>query len=611
MQSVRRNGHGGGLGSDAVDHAAVTPLRTSLVATLAVSLFVAGCAHPEPPAAPTTAAEKHAHPGPLAWDAHVDRFLDDYFRANPAFAVYQGKHEYDGQLPDWSPAGIEAEIARLHAERERASAFDSQNLDPRRRFQREYLLAVVDRDLFWLEEARLPWTNPAFYGDALDPNVYVTRPYAPLAVRIKAFTAWANAVPHALVVIRAMLETPMPLPLVEIGKLRFGGVATYLEDDVPQAFVTITDPGLRLPFDKARLRAAAAFREMGTWFDGLQATAAGSFALGPERYQKMLWMTERVSTPLAELEAMGRADLARNLAALTTECARYAPGKTPRECVERMNAHKTAGGSVEAARAQLVRLKAFIVDQGLVTIPGDEQADVRESPPYMRWNFAYIDPPGPYEHGLPAVYYVSPPDASWSDKQKSDYLPGVAELLFTSVHEVWPGHFLQFLHSNRSPDRFGRIFVGYAFAEGWAHYTEEMMWEAGLGAGDPETHIGQLSEALLRDVRYLASIGMHTRGMTQAEAERLFREQGLQSEPTARQQAARGTFDPGYLNYTLGKLMIRQLRDEWVKRRAGSGGGSGVGDWKGFHDELLSWGGPPVGLLKGVMGGRVAPESQR
>ena len=172
----------------------------------------------------------------------MQHFLDDYFRANPTFAVFQGKHEYDGQFPDWSVAGVQAEIARLHREQARASAFEAAKLDPRRRFQREYLLAVVDRDLFWLEVARFPWTNPAFYGDSLDPNVYVARPYAPLPVRMKALTAWANGAPAALAQIRATLQTPMPLPLAEIGKIRFGGLATYLENDVPQAFAAVTDP---------------------------------------------------------------------------------------------------------------------------------------------------------------------------------------------------------------------------------------------------------------------------------------------------------------------------------------------------------------------------------
>ena len=542
-----------------------------------------------------------APPKPEAWDAYVQGFLDDYFRANPTFAVFQGKHEYDGQFPNWSAAGVEAEIARLHREQARASAFDAAQLDVQRRFQREYLLAVVDRDLFWLEVARSPWTNPAFYGDALDPNVYIARPYASLPVRMKALTAWSNGAPAALAQIRATLQTPMPRPLTEIGKLRFGGLATYLEHDVPQAFAAVTDPALRAAFDSARTRAAAAFRDMGAWFDTLKASAAGSFALGPERYQKMLWMTERVKLTVADVEAIGRADLARNLESLKQACARYAPGKTLRECTEKMNAHKTAQGSVEAARAQLAGLKAFVVEKGLVSIPGDEQAEVRESPPYMRWNFAYIDPPGPYEHGLPAVYYVAPPDPSWSEKQKTAYLPGMAELLFTSVHEVWPGHFLQFLHSNRSPDLFGRVFVGYAFAEGWAHYAEEMMWEAGLHQGDPETHIGQLSEALLRNARFLASIGMHARGMTLAQAEQLFREQGLQSEPTAKQQAARGTFDPAYLNYTLGKLTILQMRDDWMKSHHD---GNAPAAWKAFHDDLLSRGGPPIGLLRDAMLGQ-------
>jgi uncharacterized protein (DUF885 family) len=562
------------------------------LALLAPLALVAGC---------------RSHPSPQQWDAQVQRFLGDYFRANPTFAVYQGKHEYDGKFPDWSAAGLEAEIARLHRERDWAAAFDTAKLDERRRFQRAYLEAIVDRDLFWLEEARFPWKNPAYYGDALDPNVYIARPYAPLPDRMRALTTWARNAPAALAQIRATLQTPLPLPLVEIGKIRFGGLVTYLENDVPKAFAAVpaSETALRAAFDAARLQAAQAFREMGAWFDALKATAAGSFALGPERYQKMLWMTERVSLPLDAVEALGRADLARNRQALEQACAAFAPGKTPRECMDKMNAHKPAQtNSVDAARAQLAGLKAFIIEKDLLTIPGPEQAEVRESPPYMRWNFAYIDPPGPYEHGLPSVYYVAPPDPSWTEKEKNEYLPGAAELLFTSVHEVWPGHFLQFLHSNRAPDLFGRVFVGYAFAEGWAHYAEEMMWEAGLGGGDPEIHIGQLSEALLRDARFLASIGMHTRGMSQAEATQLFRDQGLQSEPTARQQAARGTFDPAYLNYTLGKLMIRQLRNEWTAARGGRAA------WKAFHDDFLTRGGPPIGLVRESMLGQPAAPPQ-
>jgi uncharacterized protein (DUF885 family) len=203
------------------------------------------------------------------------------------------------------------------------------------------------------------------------------------------------------------------------------------------------------------------------------------------------------------------------------------------------------------------------------------------------------------------VYYVAPPDPSWSPEERADYLPGRADLEFTSVHEVWPGHFLQFLHSNRSADKFGAVFVTYAFAEGWAHYAEEMMWEAGLGEGSPEVHIGQLQNALLRDARYLSAIGMQTRGMTPAQSERLFREEALQDAATARQQAARGTFDPEYLNYTLGKLMIRQLREDWTASRGRRSA------WKAFHDQFLSYGGPPVPLVRDEMLGREAGPALR
>jgi hypothetical protein len=308
-----------------------------------------------------------------------------------------------------------------------------------------------------------------------------------------------------------------------------------------------------------------------------------------------------VDLSLDVLEQRGREDMDRNLAALKQACGQYAPGQSIARCVGRVNAHKPAGSPVEAARRQLDTLEAFVRARKLVSIPGSERALVHEAPPYQRFNFAYIDIPGPYEKGLPSIYYIAPPDPSWSQAEQQAYLPGATDLLFTSVHEVWPGHFLNFLHSNRVQSTFGRIFVGYAFAEGWAHYTEEMMWEAGLGQGDPETHIGQLLNALLRNARYLSAIGLHTKGMTVAESERLFREQAYQDPGNARQQAARGTYDPAYLNYTLGKLMIRKLREEWTRNRGGQQ------SWREFHDRFLSYGGPPVPLVRRAMVGEGPP----
>jgi hypothetical protein len=267
-----------------------------------------------------------------------------------------------------------------------------------------------------------------------------------------------------------------------------------------------------------------------------------------------------------------------------------------------VRSRKAEGGPVAAATRQIPELRQFLIEQDLVTIPGTEQAEVRESPPYNRQNLAYIDIPGPFEKGLSSIYYISPPDPAWPEAVQQAYLPGEADLLFITVHEIFPGHFLQFLHSNRNPNLLGKLAVGYASAEGWGHYVEEMMWEAGL-RGTPETHIGQLSNALLRNCRYAAAIGMHARGMTQAQAQALFQNECHQDEGNARQQASRGTYDPAYLNYTLGKLMIRKLREDWTASRGGRQG------WKAFHDAFLSYGGPPIPLVRQAMMGEDAPNA--
>jgi uncharacterized protein (DUF885 family) len=536
------------------------------------------------------------------WASVRDALIEEYLEAHPVFAVVAGRHEYDGRLPDWSRTGITNEIRRLHAGRDRATAVADAGLSEAERFERDYLIARFDRDLFWLEVAEAPFTNPAWYLDwtldNLDPAPYLTRNYAPLDVRMRAYTAYAQAVPQAAAQIRANLRTPLARPLLERGVSAFRGFADFYQTDVPAIFAGVHDAALQKTFTAANAGAAQAMRELARWLESQRSAATGGFALGADRFARMLHMTEGVTTPLAELEAAGRADLARNQQALRAACAKYAPGATIEACIAKMNANKPSGGAVEGARAQLAVLKTFVQDAGVATIPGAEEATVDEAPPYNRANFAYIDIPGPYEKGLPATYYIAPPDPSWTAAEQRDYLPGQADLLFTSVHEVWPGHFLQFLHSNRNPSLVGRLFVGYAFAEGWAHYAEEMMWEMGLGAGDPETHIGQLTNALMRNARYLSAIGLHTKGMTIEESERMFREQAFTDVGTARQQAARGTYDPAYLNYTMGKLMIRKLREDWT----GSRGGRQA--WRQFHDEFLTYGGPPIPMVRQrVMGG--------
>jgi hypothetical protein len=528
------------------------------------------------------------------WDQFVASYLEGYFAAHPDIAVFEGRHDFDGKLPDFSGAALDKEAARLHSARNRAANFTG-NLDSKQQFEREYVLAAIDSDLFWLESARWPYRNPFFYSYSVDPQVYLTRPYAPLDQRMRAFVAYEHARPTALQQIRTNLHTPMPRTYVDFGRMTFGGLAKYFDHDVPVIFASIKDAQLQSDFTAANTDAVRALKSLDAWFASQQATANEDFALGADLFQKMLYDTERVKTPLDQLEAIGRQDLERNLAALKDACAQFAAGKTLPECVAKEIADKPKGNPVEAAREQLKELKAFVASNNLMSIPGTEEAQVDEAPPYQRWNFAYINIPGPYEKGLPSVYYISPPDTKWTPAEQKAYLPGNASLLFTSAHEVWPGHFLQFLHANRVPSRFAQIFVGYAYAEGWAHYAEEMMWDAGLGAKDPETHVGQLAEALLRNVRFLSAIGLHTGHMSVAESDKMFREVALADAGDAKQQAARGTFDPAYLNYTMGKLMIRKLREDWTATRGGRSG------WHDFHDQFLSFGGPPIPLVRAAM----------
>jgi hypothetical protein len=529
------------------------------------------------------------------WQAFQERFIERSFELDPAFAASQGRHEFDGRLPDWTEQGLSAQISFLTSSIEEAQGLTG--LNPQQSFERDYLVAVARGNLFWLQTADQPHTNPAFYMDALSPSMYVVRPYAAPDVRLRAYIAYLQAVPGAAAQIRANLRTPLPLTFIDYGRASFGGLAEYYQGDGKAAFAAVDDAALQSELSNASNAAAVAMTGLSNWLETQRLNATQDFALGAERFAQMLRDTEMVDTPLAELEAIGRADLERNQQALTEACARYAPGASLAACMTRANAQKPQGGAVAGARAQLAGLRTFIAEHNLVTIPGTEEAQVEEAPPFARQNFAYIDIPGPYETNLPSVYYIAPPDPSWPPEVQADFVPGETELLFVSVHEVWPGHFLNFLHANRAQHQFGRVFVGYAYAEGWAHYTEEMMWDAGLGDGDARVHIGQVSNALRRDCRFLSAILMHTGRMTVDQSRQMFVNECYQDEGNARQQAARGTYDPAYLNYTMGKLLIRRLREDWTATHGGREG------WHDFHDQFLSYGGPPIPLVRAQMMG--------
>ncbi|MBV6416931.1 MAG: hypothetical protein CMLOHMNK_01549 [Steroidobacteraceae bacterium] len=568
----------------------MTSMRVGGIALVVLVAGLTGACKRAAPVATTPAVTPAA-----AWEKVRDAFIEDRLGSNPPFAVDSGRHEFDGKLPDWSKAGIAANIQRLHEARDAAEKVDAKHLEAALAFERNYTIARIDNQLFWLETAETPFTNPTYYLDGLNPSVYLTRDYAPLADRMRAYVAYAKAVPAAAGLIRENLRLPLPKTFVERAISGFAGYASFFADDVPKIFAAVDDAALQADFKAANKAAADSMRELAKYFEAQRATATDGFALGAGKFSKMLAATEQVTTPLAELAKIGRADLDRNLAAVKEACAKFAPGKSIPACFAKLNADKPKGGPVAAATGQLVELRKFVIDKNVVSVPNEEQALVREAPPYNRANSAYIEIPGPFEKPLPAIYYIAPPDPAWSKADQLAYIPGKDDLLFTSVHEVWPGHFLNFLHANESNSMIGRLFVGYAFAEGWAHYAEEMMWDMGLDSGDAEAHVGQLSNALLRNVRFVSAIGLHTGGMTVEQSERMFRDEAFQDPGNARQQAARGTYDPAYLNYTMGKLMIMKLRADWTATRGGRAA------WKQFHDEFLSYGGPPIPMVRRAM----------
>ena len=575
-------------------------MRPNLIASVMVLALAAGGCRVS--TAPDNGAGNAQATTPAGdWPAFVNNFIEASFRANPGFAVAQGRHEFDGQIADLSQPAIGQQVDRLKKAIADAQAFGDDKLTAEQRFERDYLIAVAKGQLFWIDPAGADQlhNNPAAYLGFVDPSVYVTVPYAPKDVRLKSYIRFLQNVPRAAEQMRANIQTPMATSFVDYAAKAFGGFVTYYPGDGVAAW-----KGVGTPQDQQALKAATdnavnAMRQTVQWVESQRAASKPSFALGKEKFQRMLADTEMVTTPIEELERMGRADLAANQKLLGEACSRYAPGQTIPACMLKMNADKPADGPVAEARRQLPMLKQFLIQHDIVSIPGPEEAKVEESPPYNRQNSAYINIPGPYEKGLPSVYYISPPDPSWPKAVQEAFIPAKDDLLYTSVHEVWPGHFLNFLHANRSKFIFGRVFVGYAFAEGWAHYTEEMMRVSGLRKGDDAALIGQLSNALLRDCRYLSAIGMHTGSMTQQQSFDLFRNQCYQDEGNAKQQSARGTYDPAYLNYTMGKLMIRKLRDDWTASRGGQKA------WKAFHDQFLSYGGPPIPLVRQqMMGGK-------
>ena len=523
-------------------------------------------------------------------------------RLEPAEAVSLGLHKYDGELPDRTPAALEDAAKMLERDRDALRKFDPEKLTAIQQDERDVLLGEVEGQLFNLVDRDVYRTNPMSYSGAINLDAYILRDYAPAVERAAAMIKLCKALPGYLAQARTNLVLPLPRPWIDTALLQTKGLAEFADHDVRQAFGAITIPlANQAEIDPALDTCKAALAEHATWLEQQQPHGTTAFALGAEKFLKMLRVQEGVDTDLGHLQAIALADLRRNTAALEEAAHAIDPQRSVAEVVHELADDKPAASEVlELAGKQTAMLRQFILDHHIVSIPSNDEALVRESPPFQRWNSAFLDRPGVFEtKPLPSYYYISPPDPKWPAEEQRAYIPPRADLLFTTVHEVYPGHFLHGLHIKQHPSKVLQSFCTYSMSEGWAHYTEEMMFDAGAAGQTPQARIGMLKEALLRNARFVATLGLHTGGMTIEQATQLFADKGFVDPGNARQQAVRGTFDPMYLAYTLGKLMIRKLRDDWMKAHPTATLGE-------FHDAFLSHACAPIPVIRRAMLGPTA-----
>jgi hypothetical protein len=536
--------------------------------------------HTRPPArARATVATATATATPFA--PLRDRVIDELLRDEPSLGRNMGLHEFDGKIADYSAAGIAARIDRLTKTRAELAGVTG-SITANDALDLALLVGHIDLTLFKLVDLAEHQRRPQFYDELFAVNSYLDREYAPIGDRAKALLAHEQASLAQIKHVRANLVSPMSKPIVETAAKIYGGYAKYLRGDVVKLLAGVGDAAFQESFAKTNEALAKEADSLAKHLKTVEVPRGDtSHILGPERYRKLLLVQEGLSIPLAEFKAMGEKNLAINKKAYE-ELQKTA----------KMTRPKASDLLAEATRL-MDSSRKFVLDKQLATIPTEEKAILKETPPYKQWNAAFLDPPGPFETAkLNAFYYITMPDKSWKKKEQEEYLMTLGILMSTTVHEVYPGHFLQGLWANAAPSRTQKIFGSYSFIEGWAHYGEQLMVEEGFGAEDPQNRLGQLSDALLRNCRFVVSVGVHTEGMSMSDAEKRFMTDCFQDKATAREQAARAAFDPGYFAYTLGKIQILDLRDDAKKA---------MGDkftLKRFHDALLSHGSPPIPAIR-------------
>jgi uncharacterized protein (DUF885 family) len=548
------------------------------------------------------------------YEAVAEEYIKGYLGAHPLEGTALGLHEYDGKITDYSRLALDAELSRLRRFDDRLSKFDPGKLSPRQSIDLRILQAAVKKDLFEMQDMLVFERNPMVYARAADVNVYIKRKFAPLEDRVRSLVAIESQIPNILIAARTNLNAVVPKPYVELAIQIAKGSADFLKKDLVAAVGNLKDEQLRVAFHEANRKAANALNDYAAWLEREKLPKASlDFALGEEKFRRFLAQTDLVDLPPQKILEIGMAQLKAEQEAFAEAAKKIDPNKSPIEVFKQIQSeHPTPQNLIPDVGKDLDKIRKYVLTRRLVSIPSDVRAKVKETPQYLRaTSFASMDTPGPFEkRANEAYYYVTPTENDWPEKQKEEWLTAFNYYTsdVVSIHEAYPGHYVQFLCLNASPaSKVEKIFGSYAFVEGWAHYCEKMMLDEGYGNSTNSTpseddvkraakyRMAQADEALLRLCRLCVSIKMHTQKMSLDEATKFFQENCYYEEKPARQEAMRGTFDPGYLNYTLGKLQILKLRDDYKAQQ-----GDDFSLQK-FHNELLNHGMPPIRLLREIM----------
>jgi uncharacterized protein (DUF885 family) len=554
-------------------------------------LLVLGCAHaPQQPAPPKSFAE------------FVDAYYAATFARSPSRATRVGVHDYDSKLEDMSRAGVEARIAELKDQQRQLAEIRRGNLPFDDSIDAQLIDGQIRSALLGLETLRTWETNPMSYaslpGRAIDG--LIKRNFAPAPQRLQSVIARLGQVPRIYAAAKENVKDP-PKEFTDLAIRMSRGSVGFFEKTVSAWGKEAAggDAALLAQFQEANAAAAAAARAFSEWLQkDLLPRSHGSYAIGEGNFLALLEYDDMVALPLPDLLAKGQAQLAKDHAAFLATAKQIDATRTPAEVMATLSDVHPAAGDLIASVAQSVEAaRQFIVDKDLVTVPSEVRVKVEPTPPYARsGSFASMDTPGPYEtRATEAFYYVTPVETDWDAKHQDEHLrlysPWVVGMI--NVHEAYPGHYLQFLYAPRFPTKTRKLSYSSTNSEGWAHYAEQMTLEHGFGNGDPRMKLAQLSEALLRDCRYVTGIQLHTAGWTVEQGAKLFHEECFQEPSNAYEEARRGTYNPTYLYYTLGKLQIQELAREYMEKKHAT--------LKQFHDAFVAQGALPVPLVRRIL----------